>query len=381
MLVGAAAGTLAEVYGWFPIWIVRGFVVFFGLIWGSFLNVVIYRVPREMSVVRPASHCPGCGKPIAGYDNVPVFSYLLLRGRARCCGARMSPRYPMVELIGGALSLAIFEAVIMKMPQESTPALRALAVYGADFALCMGLVAAAFIDIEHMFLPDRITLGGIVLGIATATLRGLPIESSVIGAVVGFVGCWLPFTFLYKGLLGRTGMGIGDAKLLALAGAWFGWQGVVFVLFAGAIHGTIYAAVLWILGIENKLPASVLEDIEELKKAAAEGDQEALAALAEDPLTENEDDPFIIRWITSALRWLGVLSKKDPNEDAEEEDHDAHVLLWGDLQDAMKATRPRIPFGPFLILACLELLFAGDWIAARLSIGGPLGGFSIFGAL
>jgi len=373
-------GTLAEAMAWFPIWILRGFVIFFGLIWGSFLNVVIYRVPREMSVVRPASHCPGCGKPIAGYDNVPVFSYLLLRGRARCCGERMSPRYPMVELIGGALSLAIFEAVIMKMPPESTPALRALAVYGADLALCMGLVAAAFIDIEHMFLPDRITLGGIVLGIATATLRGLPIQTAVIGAVVGFLGCWLPFTFLYKGLLGRTGMGIGDAKLLALAGAWFGWQGVVFVLFAGAIHGTLYAAILWILGIENKLPASVLEDIEELKKAAAEGDQEALAALAEDPITENEDDPFILRWIGDALRWLGVLAKKDPNEAAEDEDHDAHVLLWEDLQDAMKATRPRIPFGPFLILACLELLFASDWIAARLSFGGPLGSFSIFGS-
>ncbi len=375
-------GTLAEVYAWLPLWVLRGFVVFFGLIWGSFLNVVIYRVPREMSVVRPASHCPGCGKPIAGYDNVPVFSYLLLRGRARCCGARMSPRYPMVELIGGALSLAILETVILKMP-DGTPALRALAVYGADFALCMGLVAAAFIDIEHMFLPDRITLGGIVLGIATATLRGLPLETSVIGAVVGFLGCWIPFTFLYKGLLGRTGMGTGDAKLLALAGAWFGWQGVVFVLFAGAIHGTIYAAVLWLFGIENKLPASVLEDIEELKKDAAAGDEEAVKALAEDPLTENEDDPFILRWIGDALRWLGILPKKDPNEgedgEKEGEDDDAHVVMWEVLQDALKATRPRIPFGPFLILACLELLFASEWIAARLSLGGPLGSYSIFG--
>ena len=78
--------TLAEAYSWFPSWILRGAVLFFGLIWGSFLNVVIYRVPREMSVVRPASHCPGCGKPIAGYDNVPVLGYLILRGRARCCG-------------------------------------------------------------------------------------------------------------------------------------------------------------------------------------------------------------------------------------------------------------------------------------------------------
>jgi leader peptidase (prepilin peptidase)/N-methyltransferase len=314
--------TLAEVYAWFPIWILRGFVVFFGLIWGSFLNVVIYRVPRDMSVVRPASHCPGCGKPIAGYDNVPVFSYVLLRGRARCCGARMSPRYPMVELLGGVLSLGILEAIILKMP-DATPAVRALAVYGADFALCMGLLAAAFIDAEHMFLPDSITFGGIAVGLATATLRGLPFTQSLIGAAGGFVGVWLPFTFLYKRVLGRTGMGMGDAKLLALAGAWFGWQGAVFVLFAGALQGSVYALVLKILGVKSELPAAVKEDIAELEKLAAEGDEEAKKALEEDPLTESAG--------------------------------------------------PRMPFGPFLILACLELLFAGEWIARTLApFLGPL---------
>jgi leader peptidase (prepilin peptidase)/N-methyltransferase len=314
--------TLAEVYAWFPVWILRGFVLFFGLIWGSFLNVVIYRVPREMSVVRPASHCPGCGKPIAGYDNVPVFSYLLLRGRARCCGARMSPRYPMVELLGGLLSLAIFEAIILKMPY-GTPAVRALAVYGADFALCMGLLAAAFIDAEHMFLPDSITYGGIVIGLATATLRGLPLTQSLLGAAAGFLGVWLPFNLLYKRVLGRTGMGMGDAKLLALAGAWFGWEGALFVLFAGALQGSLYALVLKILGIQHELPAAVKEDIAELEKLAAEGDEEAKKALEDDPLTEN--------------------------------------------------TGPRMPFGPFLILACLELLFAGEWIARKVApFLGPL---------
>jgi leader peptidase (prepilin peptidase) / N-methyltransferase len=347
-------GTLAEVYAWFPVWIMRGFVLFFGLIWGSFLNVVIYRVPREMSVVRPASHCPGCGKPIAGYDNIPVFSYVLLRGRARCCGARMSPRYPMVELIGGLLSLAIFEAVIMKMP-GSTPAVRALAVYGADFALCMGLLAAAFIDAEHMFLPDTVTIGGTVLGIATATLRGLPFGDSVIGAAVGFFGVWVPFIFLYKGLLGRTGMGMGDAKLLALAGAWFGWPGAVFALFAGALQGTLYAVVMKVLGVEPKLPESVQEDIAELEKAAAEGDEEAKKALEEDPLTENENDAFI-------LRWLGFRKKEEPSKDAEKVTENET-----DAEADVPVPRARIPFGPFLILACLELLLAGEWITAKLA--------------
>src|SRR3954470_19107083 len=107
--------TLAEV----PASLLRVYAVLLGLFGGSFLNVVIYRVPREMSVVRPASHCPGCGKPVAGYDNIPVLSYVILRGRARCCGARMSPRYPIVELIGGALSLAIFEVVVLRMPEDT----------------------------------------------------------------------------------------------------------------------------------------------------------------------------------------------------------------------------------------------------------------------
>jgi len=315
--------TLVEVYAWFPLWVLRGFVLFFGLIWGSFLNVVIYRVPREMSVVRPASHCPGCGKPIAGYDNIPVVSYLLLRGRARCCGTKMSPRYPLVELLGGLLSVAIFEAIIIKMP-DSTPAVRALAVYVADFALCMGLLAAVFIDAEHMFLPDTNTIGGTILGVATATLRGLPFMQSLIGASAGFIGVWLPFNFLYKRVLGRTGMGLGDAKLLALAGAWFGWQGAVFVLFAGAFHGLLYVIVLKVLGIEPKLPDSVLEDHAQLQKEADEGDEEAKQALLDDPLAE------------------------------------AHAGA-------------RMPFGPFLILACLELLFAGEWIAAKLGMMlGPL---------
>jgi leader peptidase (prepilin peptidase)/N-methyltransferase len=315
--------SLVEVYAWFPLWILRGFVLFFGLIWGSFLNVVIYRVPREMSVVRPASHCPGCGKPIAGYDNVPVFSYLLLRGRARCCGARMSPRYPLVELLGGLLSVAIFEAIILKMP-DSTPAVRALAVYGADFVLCMALLAAAFIDAEHMFLPDSITIGGAILGIATATLRGLPFTESLIGAAAGFTGVWLPFNFLYKRVLGRTGMGLGDAKLLMLAGAWFGWRGALFVLFAGAIQGSLYALVTRVLGIESELPASVKEDHAELERDAAAGDEEAKQALLDDPL------------------------------------HEQHAGA-------------RMPFGPFLILGCLEMLFASEWIAAKMGLAfGPL---------
>lgn len=340
-----------ELFAFIPLWLLRSAAFAFGLLWGSFLNVVIYRVPREMSVVRPASHCPGCGEPVQPYDNVPILSYVILRGRARCCGVRMSPRYPLVELIGGALSLAILEVVILKLP-GSVSVGHAAAIYGADFALCMGLVAAAFIDAEHMFLPDSITIGGTVVGVVTATLRDLGTVDSVIGAAAGFLGVFVPFIFLYKGLLGRSGMGMGDAKLLALAGAWFGWPGAVFTLFAGAIQGSIYAGVTRLLGIEPKLPVAVLEDIAELEKAAAEGDEEAKKALAEDPLTEDENDAFIL---TFFRRLFGRKAEEKPAVATPTEI---------DTEETTTA-RARIPFGPFLILAILELLFAGDWLKAN----------------
>lgn len=365
---------LDEILYLIPLWLLRSSVFVFGLLWGSFLNVVIYRVPREMSVVRPGSHCPGCGKPIHAYDNLPVLSYVILRGRARCCGARMSPRYPLVELIGGALSIAIFEVVILHLP-GSTPAHRVAAIYGADFALCLGLVAAAFIDAEHMFLPDSVTIGGTILGIATATVRDLAFTESLIGAVVGFLVIYVPFIFLYKGLLGRTGMGLGDAKLLALAGAWFGWPGAIFTLLAGAVQGSLFAGVTRVLGIELKLPDAVLEDIAELEKLAAEGDEEAKKALAEDPLTEDENDAFLLRFFKKLLGMDDGKSdaKKDTTDTTEEKDAKAEDAKDKDAKsdeaedDAVDEGPPRarLPFGPFLILAILELLFAGDWLRAN----------------
>jgi leader peptidase (prepilin peptidase)/N-methyltransferase len=346
---------IAMLPGWFP-----GVAAFtFGLLWGSFLNVVIYRVPRELSVVRPASRCPGCGTPIAGYDNIPVLSYVILRGRARCCGARMSPRYPLVELIGGALSLAVWLVLVEPLP-ASTSFARAIAIYGAYFALALGLVAAAFIDAEHMFLPDSIMFGGMILGIATATIRGMALSDAVVSAIVGFVVIWLPFIFLYKGLLGRTGMGLGDAKLLALAGAWLSWPGALFVLLAGAVQGTLYAGALKLFGIEPALPEAVREEIAELEKAAAEGDEEAKKALAEDPLTEDEDDAFLVRFFRRLIHGAeGAAERERAAREAEEKERAA---AGDEGDDEPEPPRARIPFGPFLILALLEYVFARDLI-------------------
>ena len=300
-----------------PLAFQRVVAVIFGLLWGSFLNVVIYRVPRELSVVHPPSTCPGCGALIKPYDNVPVFSWLLLRGRARCCQVRISPRYPLVELMGGLLSLAVLEVMVRGLP-STTVWHRAFAVYLAHFSLVLGLVAAAFIDAEHMYLPDPLTIGGTVLGIVTAPLRGMSLRESVTGAVVGFVMVWLPFIVIYARVRGRDGMGLGDAKLTMLAGAWLGWPGAFVVLMAGAVQGTVAAIAIYLTVGKIEEPEAVRLEREELKKAAAEGDTEAASILADDPLGEEPGEG------------LG---------------------------------QSRMPFGPFLILGILEVLFFGDRLA------------------
>ena len=300
-------------------WMLRALAFAWGAIWGSFVNVVIYRVPLELSVVRPGSHCPGCGKPISLFDNIPILSWLLLRGRARCCRAAISPRYVVVELASGLIGVAVLEAVVLALPGEST-VYHAATVFLADFGLAMGLVAAAFIDLEHMYLPDPITLGGTVIGLATPGLRGLTWLDALLGAGVGFVGVWLPFVVGYKALRGRAGMGLGDAKLTMLAGAWFGWPGVVFAIFAGALHATLAAIVVLLVKGKIEEPESVVRDREELQKAADAGDAEALQMVKEDPLATAPGE--------------GVLAA-------------------------------RLPFGPFLCLAILEWMLAGPWIADR----------------
>ncbi|MSP24136.1 MAG: prepilin peptidase [Myxococcales bacterium] len=301
----------------FPSQFLRLVALLLGLVWGSFLNVVIHRLPRGMSVVRPASHCPACAAPIAAWRNVPVFGWFFLRGRAACCGARISARYPFVELLGAVLSIAVVDALILTMPPE-TEAVHALAVFVACFALALGLLAAAFIDLEHMIVPDAISLGGTVLGAATFALRDMSLRDSLIGAVVGFVIIWLPFDVAYKKLNGTPGMGLGDAKLLMLAGAWFGYEGALFVLGAGAIQGTAATLLMMAAG---KLP----QEPESVTRERAE----CLAAIEELPPEER---------------------------DAAREEHRADPLADEPGEGLGKA---RIAFGPFLILATLECLLIG----------------------
>ena len=289
-----------------------------GLLWGSFLNVVIYRVPRGMSVVHPPSHCPSCKAPVRAWQNVPVFSYVFLGGKTGCCKTPLSPRYPLVELIGGIVAVALVEVTVLPLPPDTSLA-RLGAVFASSFALALGLVAAAFIDLEHMLLPLSITIGAAVLGLATFSLRGLDLTDSLLGAALGFGIVWIPFGVIYKMIRGRAGMGMGDAFLVMAAGAWFGWQGVLFTLFAGALQGTFAAIVTLLFRGKIEEPEAVKQEREEI--------------LAEiEALPEDEREEALREW-----RELDPIAE----------------------EAGAGAMQARMPFGPFLCLAMLEWLLFG----------------------
>jgi len=204
----------------------------FGLIAGSFVNVVIHRLPRGESVAFPGSHCPACGAPIRPYDNVPVLSWLFLRGRCRVCRALISGRYPAVELANAVLWVAVF----LRAPGW------------ADFAsgafLCSACLALLAIDAEFRILPDRITLTGIAVGLALSFFsRVRSPASSFAGAAIGAGGLWL-VAFLYEKWKKVEGMGLGDVKMLGMIGALLGASGVVIAVLLASVAGSLVGLAL-----------------------------------------------------------------------------------------------------------------------------------------
>lgn len=203
-----------------------------GLLIGSFLNVVIHRLPRGESVVRGRSMCPKCKRTIAWYDNVPLVSWLVLRGRCRACGWKIPARYPLVELLTG---LSAAGAVWV-----SGVTLTALWV----FAFLAIMIAITFIDWEHQIIPDPLSLGGTLLGwIGAVACLDITLAQSIVGSVVG-AGLILAIALLYKAARKVDGMGGGDVKLMAMIGAFLGWQMVFAVLFLAAFAGSVYGVIL-----------------------------------------------------------------------------------------------------------------------------------------
>lgn len=220
-----------------PIFAIYVVLVVFGLIVGSFLNVCIYRLPRGKSVICPRSFCPKCRAPIRWYDNIPLMSYIMLLGRCRACRRGISIQYPIVELLSAFASWLVFYHF-----QEWLP-------YLFYYLLLIApLIVITFIDLEHKIIPDVITLPGIVIGVLSRftmmhgkwTVVGADVLLGIIvgGGFLALVG------FGYEWLKKREGLGGGDVKLAAMLGAFFGWKGVIFILFMSSVVGSVVGVAL-----------------------------------------------------------------------------------------------------------------------------------------
>lgn len=216
----------------------------FGLCIGSFLNVCIYRVPRELSLVLPGSMCPGCDKPIKWYDNIPVLSYVFLRGKCRSCGMRISPRYPLIEMLTALLFTIVWNR------------------FGATWltpvfcVMMSALIVATFVDFEFMIIPDRTSLGLIAAGVVFSVLipelhgRAERMDSllqSVIGLAAGAGLLWL-VAIVGKWMFKKDAMGMGDVKLLGGIGAFLGLPGVIYTILISSIVGTVIGLTMIAIG-------------------------------------------------------------------------------------------------------------------------------------
>ncbi len=221
----------------------------FGLIIGSFLNVCIYRLPRDMSIIRPASACPVCSTTIKPWDNIPLLSYILLKGKCRGCGERISIRYPMVELLNGVLYLLTFK------------------YFGTGwhlpflFAFVSAMIVITFIDLDFQIIPDEITLPGIVIGLIVSSFIMLD-PFSMPTQIIGFKNALLGFLlggglYFLIAVLSKGGMGGGDIKMMAMVGAFLGWKAVLLTTFIGSLTGSIVGIFLMVFkgkGRKTKIP-------------------------------------------------------------------------------------------------------------------------------
>jgi len=246
-------------------WLLATALLIFGLVVGSFLNVVIYRIPamierderayctellqpgtaaepaEPFNLAQPNSRCPHCGHAIKPWENIPVISYIFLRGRCSNCGEGISLRYPAIELLSGML------AVVLGWHYDAV----GLALLGG-LIFTWSLIALTMIDIDHMLLPDDITLPLVWLGIFFNIFGTyVPLLDAVIGAMAGYLSLWSVY-WLFKLATGKEGMGYGDFKLLAALGAWLGWQTLPMIILLSSLVGAILGVLLMFLHRRGK---------------------------------------------------------------------------------------------------------------------------------
>ena len=294
-----------------------GFAVLLGLLWGSFANVCVYRWPpteehpKGRSVVKPPSHCGACQTPIKWYDNVPLVSWLWLRGKCRACKAPFSARYLLVEAVTGALFGVAWWATVDANQLFEPIDIRLLrfAIYAA---FCFVMVVITFIDLDHKLILNKLTIPSMIIFYGLGLL--LPERAwweGLVGAAIGYGVPWL-IGEIYFRLKGREGLGLGDSMLLAVIGALLGWRGVVVSLFGGSVIGSV-------LGITFLL-ATRKDDDDKDEPAETIGDQ------TPETDTATEDEPSVMR--------------------------------------------TELPFGPFLAMAAVFYLFAESWIVLNFKLLG-----------
>ena len=218
----------------------QGILIFIFFIFiGSFLNVCIYRIPREESIVFPGSHCPTCGNTLGPYELIPVLSWVFLRGRCSTCRVSISPRYPLVELLTGLLATLVYQRF-------------GLSVSFLFFIyLTLLLVVMTFIDLDHQIIPDGLTLlvaaGGLCyLAYGLIIDNGISIGEAALGIVIG--GGF----FLVVAIISKGGMGGGDIKLMATLGIWFGWRWILMVMFLSVLIGGVAAIILLLMSLKGR---------------------------------------------------------------------------------------------------------------------------------
>jgi leader peptidase (prepilin peptidase) / N-methyltransferase len=292
-------------------WAMGGFYPYvaaavFGALWGSFFNVCIARIPRGESVVSPGSHCFACKAPVRGYDNIPIVSYLVLRGRCRACGARFSPRYALVEALVAGISVLLWWRFVAV--DDGGPIGVRLARYAFGFAFAGVLTVLSFIDLDTKRLPDSITLPSIPIFFLASFGIGSELGwvDRLIGAAAGYGVIWIVSTAYYYST-GREGLGLGDAKLLAVIGVALGWRALPMVIFGASF-----------VGILISVPILLIQQRRDRRAPAP-----APPPGEEPPATDAEAD------VAPSIR------------------------------------RAEVPFGPFLALAALVYLFIGDAIWTR----------------
>ncbi len=221
------------------LWALAAFL--FGAVVGSFLNVCIYRIPEGLSIIRPPSSCPKCGGAIRLYDNIPILSWLVLKGRCRDCREPISPRYLVVEVLTGLLSFVLFLNFDFSLK------------FLAAFIFCCALLVITFIDLDHQIIPDSITLPGIpICFLLSVLVLKLSWLDALLGIVIGGGALYL-ISFGYRLFTKRDGMGMGDVKLLTMLGAFLGWKSLIFILFTSSFLGSLIGlTMVWIKKTDMK---------------------------------------------------------------------------------------------------------------------------------